>query len=82
MVQGTYRLVLVCDGNRKHDAYNDREQFIGTDRADAVRQARAAGWGVNKTHCLCPRCWQAQADIVARPERGLSGAMVREMREA
>lgn len=54
---GGYTLHTYCDRDRDSLAHRPMGAFVGETRAEAKRQARAAGWVVrNDRTCTCPVC--------------------------
>lgn len=59
MIASGYTMDLYCEveGNR-HGYKEGQAQFYGETWADCARQARDAGWKINKRRreCICPKC--------------------------
>lgn len=51
-----------CAAGCQTSTYGPPAQFTGRDRADAHRQAKAAGWKIVKGYAYCPDCLRAMRD--------------------
>lgn len=59
MIASGYSMDLYCQVNgNQHEYRQGQAQFFGETWTDCAKQARAAGWKIDKAkrECICPKC--------------------------